>query len=176
MFWEVTVNLLYGTCLIVLYLSSAGNENIRFFTAILIGHKFIDMLIITPNVVASFASSPVLYFYLMAISDIFLLSLLVMRKSLGYKLKFLGVHCRFIRYPHEFIFMLLLLLSVIQALYTGTEVWLYRIDIISYNSVYGYHCWETVRRCLMGLAILVLIKLTYDHLKGRLLVEPRIIM
>lgn len=174
MFWEVTVNLLYGFCLIILFLSSAGNENIRFFTALLISHKFIDMLVITPNVVNAFASNPVLYFYLMALGDFLLLALLLSRKKLGYKLNFLGVHCRFIRYPHEFIFTLLVALSMLQAIYTGTEVMLYRFDIISYDSVYGYHSWQPVRRALMALAVLVLIKLNFDHLKGRLLIEHKL--
>lgn len=174
MFWEVTVNLLYGFCLIILFLSSAGNENIRFFTALLISHKFFDMLVITPNVVNAFGSSPVLYFYLMALGDLLLLALLLSRKKLGYKLHFLGVHCRFIRYPHEFIFTLLVAFSMLQAVYTGTEVMLYRLDTISYESVYGYHAWEHIRRALMALAVLILVKLNYDHLTGRLLIESKL--
>lgn len=174
MFWEVTINLLYGFCLIFLFLTTAGNENIRLFIALLISHKFIDMLVITPHLVSEFSSNPVLYFLIVAFGDMILLAILLSRKALGYKLQFLGVHCRFIRYPHEFIFILLVTLSTLQALYTGAEVFLYRIDLLSYENVYAYQGWEIIRRSLMSLAVLVLIKLSYDNHKGRLIVESKV--
>jgi len=168
------LNVIYGILLIGIALTAARNPNLLCLMLLLLFHKFIDVLALNPQTIEWISQWPSWYFVVVTIGDLILFSLIYQRNAISLRLGFVGLHTRFIRYPHEFVFMLLVAVTLLQDIYVASEVALYRTGWLDYESLFGYHSWETVKHTIMALEILILIKLAYDHFKGRLLVEHHV--
>lgn len=168
------LNITYGILLVGIALSAARNPNLLCLMLLLLLHKFIDVLALNPDAVAWFSQWPLGYFLIVTAGDLILFALVYQRKAISCRLGFVGLHAKFIRYPHEFLFMLLVALTLVQDVYVTAEVALFRAGVANYDLLYGYHSWEVVKRTIMALEILILFKLAYDHTRGRLLVEHHV--
>jgi hypothetical protein len=168
------LNIIYGIFLVGIALTAARNPNLLCLMLLLLLHKFIDVLALNPDAVTWLGQWPVSYFAIVTLGDIILFTLIYQRNAISLKLGFVGMHTRFIRYPHEFIFMLLVAITLWQDIYVTVEVSLFRQGWLAYEALFGYHSWEYIKRTVMALEILILCKLAYDHYKGRLLVEHHV--